>query len=396
MTTPRPRPPRIAASLRERRNDFRPLAPWPERLLATLGANPAFVDAVLGDLAEERALRMEREGRVRAQLWYAREAIRAVPHLLWNAVRHGGASGRLRGVGLLAGLAAAPTLVVALLLRDAPPAALVFEGQRGSDIENGVVLNTRHPVRLMTHVLDARGHPLPPATARYEWVTGVPMDVTSTGVVTCREYGDAELRASAGRVATTLVVRCRPVTRVSGDVVMSLLAHGVGEAIPFTARAPNGRVEPLVAFEARVRDSSVARLEGLFLRPGAPGSTVVSVSIGDARANVWVNVYEPVSTLVGLRPDQRLVSAPVQLSVGTSIQWPLPVGELWLRFTPVSRSQPVPKIVVHGRVVCMPAFGPTDQARCDVRESGAWVRITNPRTARGEIAGRLALQRLNP
>jgi hypothetical protein len=41
----------------------------------------------------------------------------------------------------------------------------------------------------------------------------------------------------------------------------------------------------------------------------------------------------------------------------------------------------------------MPAFGPTDQARCDVRAPGAWVRITNPAGRRGDIAGHLALQR---
>lgn len=396
MTRPRPRAPRVAASLRERRNDFRPMAPWPERALGALGASTAFAEAVLGDLAEERALRTERDGPVRAQLWYAREALRALPHLLWNAVRHGGASGRLRVAGLFVGLAAVPTLLLALTFRDPPPAALIFEGQRGSDIPNGVVLNTRHPVQLETHVLDARGHQMPATTAEYRWVTGVPMDVTSHGIVTCRQYGDAELRASAGRLATTLVVRCRPVTRVTGDLVMSLLAGEAAAAIPFTAHAPNGRVEQLVAFEAHVRDSSVVALEGLHLRPKAPGSTVVSVSIGDARANVWVNVYEPVPTLVGLRPDQRLVSAPVLLSPGDSIQWPLPAGELFLRFTPAWRSQPVPKIVVHGRVMCMPAFGPTDQARCDVRDAGAWVRITNPGSARRPIAGRLALERLDP
>jgi hypothetical protein len=396
MTHPRPRAPRIAASLRERRNDFRPLAPWPERLLGALGAHTSFADAVLGDLAEERALRTEQQGHVRAQLRYAHEAARAVPHLLWNAVRHGGSSGRLRVAGLLGGLAAVPTLALALLLRDAPPATLVFEGQRGTDMENGVVLNTTHPIQLRTHVLDAQGHQLPPSTAQYRWVAGVPMDVTSNGIVTCREYGDAEVRASAGHVATRLVVRCRPVTQVSGDMVMSLVAGSAGADIPFTARAPSGRVEELVAFEARVRDTSVAALQGLHVRPVAAGATVVTVSIGDARANVWVKVYEPVSTLAGLRPDQRLVSAPVQLAVGDSIQWPLPLGELWLRFTPASRSQPAPRIVVHGQVACIPAFGPTDQARCRVRAPGAWVRITRPRTARGEITGRLALERLDP
>jgi hypothetical protein len=390
------RAPRIAASLRERRNDFRPIPPWPERLLGAIGADPSFAEAVLGDLAEERALRRKQQGRVAAQLWYAREALRAVPYLLWNAVRHGGRSGRIRVAALLAALSAPPLLIAALVLRDAPPASLVFEGQRGSDVPNGVVLNTRHPVQLVTRVLDTRGRALPSGTVRYEWRAGAPVAVTPSGVVTCNEYGDAEVRASAGPVATTLLVRCRPVNEIHGDMVMSLIAGGPGGDLPFTAHAPNGRLEWLVAFDARVEDSAVATVRGLHVRPIAPGTTVATVNIGDARARVWVNVYEPVRTLAGLRPDQRLVSAPVHLALRDTIQWPLPTGQFWLRFTPVSRSQPVPRIVVHGQITCVPAFGPTDQARCLVRAPGASVRITHPRGPRGEIVGNLSLERRDP
>jgi hypothetical protein len=396
MTPTRPRAPRIAASLRERRNDFRPLAPWPERLLGALGAHPSFADALLGDLAEERARRVEQRGRLAAQWWYACEVLRSVPHLLWNAVRHGGRDGRIRVAMLLAALPVLPALVVALLLRDPPPASLAFEGQRGTDVPNGVVLNTRHPVQLKTRALDARGRELPPATVRYEWAAGIPVAVTPSGVVTCSEGGDAEVRASAGSIATTLLVRCRPVTEVQGDMVMSLIAGGAGQSLPFTARAPNGRLVELLAYEVRVADSNVAAAKGLYIRPVAPGTTVATVNVGDGKARVWVNVYEPVRTLEGLRPDQRLVSAPVHLAAGDTIRWPLPTGLFWLRFTPVSKSQPVPRITVGGQVSCMPAFGPTDQARCVVRAPGAWVRIVHPARSRGEIAGNLSLERRDP
>jgi hypothetical protein len=396
MTTPRPRAPHIAASLRERRNDLRPVPPWPERLLGAIGAHPSFAEAVLGDLAEERARRAGQRGTLAADWWYARETLRSVPHLVWNAVRHGGVDGRTRVAGLLAVLAAAPLLVAALVLRAAPPASLVFEGQRGSDVPNGVVLNTRHPVQLVTHALDAKGRALPPATVRYEWAAGVPVAVTPSGAVTCSEYGDAEVRASAGPIATTLLVRCRPVNEIHGDMVMSLIAGGAGGDLPLTARAPNGRLEWLVAFDARIDDSAVAAVHGLHVRPVAPGATVATVNIGDARARVWVNVYEPVPTLAGLRPDQRLVSAPVHLAAGDTILWPLPTGEFWLRFTPVSKSQPMPRIVVRGQIACLPAFGPTDQARCKVTAPGASVRITHPRAVRGDIVGNLSLERGDP
>jgi hypothetical protein len=59
---------------------------YPPRLiessLQALGAEPQFRDDLLGDLAEELAMRAERDGRWSARLWYYREALRAVPHLL--------------------------------------------------------------------------------------------------------------------------------------------------------------------------------------------------------------------------------------------------------------------------------------------------------------------------
>jgi hypothetical protein len=228
---------------------------------------------------------------------------------------------------------------------------------------------------------------------RYEWASGTPVTVTRNGVVTCKESGDAEVRASAGAVATTLIVRCRPVNEIHGDMVLSLIAGGATEALPITAHAPDGRRVDLIAWEARVEDSSIVALDGLRIRPLAPGTTSVLVSVGDGKTRIWVNVYEPVSTLAGLRPDQRLVSVPVHLGAGDTVRWPLPTGRFWLRFTPASRSQPVPRIVVSGVMSCMPEVGSTDQASCIVRAPGARIRISHPGASRGRIVGRLALER---
>lgn len=59
------------------------------RLFAAVGASPAFVDDVLGDLHELRAQR-RRTGETAGQVWYVAEVLRALPH----AVRDG-----LRGTG---------------------------------------------------------------------------------------------------------------------------------------------------------------------------------------------------------------------------------------------------------------------------------------------------------
>lgn len=53
-----------------------------ESLLEGLGAGTRFSEPLLGDLAEELALRAERDGVDAARWWYRREALRAAPHLL--------------------------------------------------------------------------------------------------------------------------------------------------------------------------------------------------------------------------------------------------------------------------------------------------------------------------
>jgi hypothetical protein len=65
-------------------------APLAARLFAALGASPAFVDDVLGDLEELRA-QPRPAGMFSSRFWYAAEVLCALPH----ALRDG-----LRGVGL--------------------------------------------------------------------------------------------------------------------------------------------------------------------------------------------------------------------------------------------------------------------------------------------------------
>jgi hypothetical protein len=71
-----------------------------ESMLEALGAESRIRDGVLGDLAEEFASRVERDGIGAARRWYRREAVRAAPHLLysgWRGVRRRGL-GRTFGI----------------------------------------------------------------------------------------------------------------------------------------------------------------------------------------------------------------------------------------------------------------------------------------------------------
>ena len=83
-----------------------------ERLLEALGAHRDLRDALLGDMAEELAIRAAWDGERAARRWYRREAWRVAPHLLRDGAR------RLRWaeVRRLAGIAASAYVLSAMAM----------------------------------------------------------------------------------------------------------------------------------------------------------------------------------------------------------------------------------------------------------------------------------------
>lgn len=74
-----------------------------ELFLEALGAGTEFRDEVIGDLAEEFALRVTWDGPVVARRWYYRECTRVAPYLIrdwWRNVRRGDVSHIANVVGL--------------------------------------------------------------------------------------------------------------------------------------------------------------------------------------------------------------------------------------------------------------------------------------------------------
>ena len=69
-------------------------------------------------------------------------------------------------------------------------------------------------MKMPMHVFDAAGHALPDTGVRFQWASGLPIPVSSRGVVKCSQAGDATLRASLGPLVTPFLVRCRPVGMV--------------------------------------------------------------------------------------------------------------------------------------------------------------------------------------
>lgn len=371
----------------------RPRPPRLERLLQEIGAPPAFADALLGDLAEECANRVAERGALAGGAWYAREALRAVPHLVWDAFRHGGPRGRLRACLLIAAALAVPAaaLLVATL-RDGPAVSLAADGHWSA--AEGIVLNTKHPVQLAMRALDAKGKRLKVDDVRYRWLSGAPLAVSPRGVVTCARSGDATVRATLGAIGTDLLLRCRPVRIVRSEFWPRLVVGEAARPLSITALGPDSQEVDLLRAELSVDDSTVATLESGRLRPLKAGMTSLTVRIGDGEWGTGVTVYQPVPTLEGLRPDQRAVIAPVSVARGDTIRMRLPRGLLWLAYGHGRAGEPSPSMIVYGAVMCIPEFSPTeDHPSCLVREGGATLRMTHPGYGPSRLTGTIALQR---
>ena len=285
--------------------------------------------------------------------WYAREAFRSAPHLLWNALRHGGAGGRTRATAVLVGMALVPSIVVsALLLRAGPPARLVL-GVGGSS--NEIIVNSVRPVRLSMRALDARGRVLRDTGVRYQWVSGAPITISTAGVVTCTRHGDADVRASLGDVSTTAVLRCRPVGEVRAPAMLDIVIGDSARDMPFEALDMEGHPVTLLAGQFIVGDSSIVTLEGQRIRARAAGSTWVTARFGERASFSSVHVYERVQTLEEIQPGQH-AAIPIRLVGSEMHQWRLPAGGYFLAILPDGDEQARPRLAVVD-ASCMQSVG---------------------------------------
>jgi hypothetical protein len=376
--------PRMSSSLRRYADGNRTASrPRVEQLLHFIGADLAFADDVLGDLAEERVRRTARDGALFASWWYIGEAFRAAPHLAWNAILHGGQRGRAHVAAIVAAMALVLTAAVVGLRGGGPVAVrLEVDAQRTARTSDGVIVNSRYPALLAMRAFDAQGQVLKSTGVRYQWISGAPISVAANGIVTCSYAGDALLRASLDAVATTVRIKCLPVKEVLAHTWIHLVAGASSEELSFVALDPDGLPVNRLAGVLRVKDSTIATLHNGRIHPLSPGHTEVVMRFGEGEARSQVSVYERVGTFDGLRVDQRFVIAPVRLARGDTIRWPLPQGLFWLQYHAHPNTQPIPKLAVDGPIVCMPAFGPSvERVNCLARGAGASVRITYPGAA---------------
>ena len=354
-----------------------------DRLLIAIGADPGFADAVLGDLAEEHALRAARDGAAAARTWYIVESLRSVPHLLQSRARRATRAEcvRLTAYLAVATLAAAIGLI-AIARSNGPPARLAAGASGYADT---VVVNNVEPVRIPLRVLDAQGHLLASAGVRYQRTSGAALPVSENGTVTCTQRGDAVVRASLGLIATSLFLRCRPVDKLYLDGVIELIAGDSAQLIPVEALGKDRRRVDLLAGSTRILDSSIATLEGLRIRPRSPGGTLAGVFIGDRGGWVQVEVYKRVGTPEGIRQDHNLM-VPVRLGSGDMRKWRLPAGSYILSMRPEGSALRFALINGDcGRIPFVRAYLCAARADASVIVYNPWRNDPVP-AARGELA----------
>lgn len=366
-----------------------------DRLFAALGADPAFVEAVLGDLAEEHALRSARDGARAARTWYVQEALRSAPHLVASAVRCSSARTRAKFIAV-AGIVAA--IVAALMAFDTaasvPTRLVVHTGSA-----DGVIVNHIRPVRLPLRVLDTAGRELAGDSVRYRRESGAQLVLSPGGVATCTGRGDASVLASLGQLTTRFIVHCRPVRAIHATSWNDFVVGGPPREWPVDFVGLDGLSVRLLSARVAIDDSSVARMDGLRIQPLAAGLAHLSVRVGDRSSGAAVRVFAEVPTLDGLRDDQRLVAVPVRLTPGRIERWTLPVGLFSLVFlegteTGQSGYAPAPLMSVAGPVMCLPALAPrVYNSRCLARAAGATLTVSHPGATARTVVGHVAMER---
>ncbi len=329
--------------------------PWFERTLLAVGVQPAFLDATLGDIAEERSGRADTQGSLAAHAWGVMELVRLAPYFLRNAIRYGSPAARARLVALVGAIAIMsilPGLVHAI--QDGPPTRLVAEATQGA---GGIVINNLGAVQLEVRAYDDRNHRLRADSARYAFIGGAPLRVTPRGAVTCTQRGESHVLATLGNASVSMNVLCRPIKEVRASSWMDFIVGDNPRPIEYVALGTDGREVTELRGSSLVRDTSVAVMRGASVAPRAAGRTWVLLSVGDRGAAIGVNVHELVPSFDALKPAQRYVAIATHVAHGDTIRIALPRQAFWLKYLPVHEGDAPPTIAVGGVITCTGSDG---------------------------------------
>ncbi|MEO6877572.1 MAG: hypothetical protein ABI205_03760 [Gemmatimonadaceae bacterium] len=256
----------------------------------------------------------------------------------------------------LAGLAAIAIAAGASFVVLRPrPTRLSVTPRAGDDT---VVVNQSHPTRLRASVLDQYGRPLRSDTAvRYRRIAGDPIMLSPGGELQCNNRSDAVARATFDGLVQNFVLRCRPVTWIEAPTWLDLIVGDSTRDLSFVAHGPDGRAVTELRGAVTVPDGSIVAAEGTTIRPKRSGMTVANVEIGNARAQIGLMVYQPVTSFAGNPPGVRLMAMRVSVARGDTIVVPLPRAAFWVTYFSKDPDVPPPTIELLGDGSCTTGDG---------------------------------------
>jgi hypothetical protein len=219
-----------------------------------------------------------------------------------------------------------------------------------------VIVNNQRPVQLPIRVLDAAGHHLEKTGVQYRWTGGMPVSISATGVVKCTETGDAMVRASLGALASNVLVRCRPVRDVRAIRMLNLVVGGPAQELPFEAVGIDSELVTMLSGHVTLEDSTIVSLDGQRVRALAPGSTGLSMRVGDRASYTSVHAYERVPSPEQIRAGQH-VAVPVRLAGGEMRRWRIPASRenYFFAMLPDKDEQSMPRFAIDG-ASCSPGM----------------------------------------
>lgn len=370
-------------------------APVTERLFLWLGTDATFLADVFGDLAEERAMRIARDGTRSAQGWYLRECVRSTPHLVQNALKYGGGP-TLAKLGFFAAALLA-SLGIAIFLYLGAPARLL---PNAGEVASGIIVNNVDPVYLQMRVLDRTGKEIEAKGLHFRQIGGAPMEIREDGLVGCKSRSDAKVRVTFEKLVTDIDVRCRPVRDLRATVWMDFLVTDSSASLPFVAVGVDGLQVSELRGRIRVADSTVATIDGTTIRPLRQGRTFIDLYIGDRFVRVGVAVHRLVNSFAELRPNDQAVAVTTAVARNDTLRWELPRGVYWIKYLSRRPGEAPPSILVEGDAGCVK----DDPLRaripirdvyaryCLVRAGGAHVVVAHGAEGSPVVEGALALE----
>ena len=270
---------------------------------------------------------------------------------------------------------------------DGPPVRLV------AGIHDTIVVNEYLATRLPVRALDSAGHDVPVTGMRYRQTSGDPIALSALGIIRCDRSADTDVRATLGALSTNLHVLCRPVSDLRTMGSASLVVGDSATDLSIRALGPDSEIVAPLAGSVVVDDANVASVQGLRVTARQPGMTEVHVRIGNFSRGVVVTTYERVSSLEGLRAEQRNVLVPVRLVRGEMRRWRVPRGFYLITMSRASSVVDAPTLELSG-ASCGKGIGPSSYL-CRATSAMTVIAYRSP-SARSGAIGQIAMRRIEP